>query len=68
MDTSENGHKMVDMMEEAGCFWLHSDCSLAFKIRVYDAVVKSKLLYVLESLQFTYAQIRMLETLQLRGS
>eukprot|EP00975_Prorocentrum_lima_P051787 10846629-Prorocentrum_lima.AAC.1 len=34
-------------------FWLHSDCPMPFKLLVYDAVVKAKLLYGLESLQYT---------------
>ena len=32
-------------------FWKHSDCSVVEKSVVYDAVVRSKLIYGLESVQ-----------------
>eukprot|EP00975_Prorocentrum_lima_P052625 11028696-Prorocentrum_lima.AAC.1 len=38
-------------------FWLHSDCNDAFKLQAYDAVVRAKLLYGLETLQFTEQQM-----------
>ena len=32
-------------------FWKHTNCSLEFKLIAYDAVIRAKLMYGLESLQ-----------------
>ena len=48
-------------------FWKHSQCSITNKLLVYDAVVKSRLLYGLESLEITKAQMSRLEAFQFKG-
>eukprot|EP00975_Prorocentrum_lima_P058079 12181543-Prorocentrum_lima.AAC.1 len=57
----------ITVWKKLDTFWLHSDCPVPFKLLVYDAVVRSKLLYGLESLQFTQCQMQMLDTFQLKG-
>ena len=47
--------------------WRHSDCPQKFKILVQDAVVKSKLLYRLESAELTHTEKRRLDVFQQRG-
>eukprot|EP00975_Prorocentrum_lima_P017673 3729308-Prorocentrum_lima.AAC.1 len=47
-------------------FWLHSHCSPKFKLLVYDSVVRSKLLYGLESLQLTDSLSESLDVFQRR--
>ena len=50
-----------------GTLWKHSACTAGHKIRLWNAVIKSKLLYGLESVHMTPAVARRLATLQLRG-
>ena len=47
--------------------WAHGDCTIKHKLHVQDAVVRSKLVYGLESLQLTEGAIRRLDTFQLKG-
>ena len=48
-------------------FWRHSDCPTKFKIIALDAVIKSKLLYGMETAQLTQGAIQRLDVLQLKG-
>ena len=48
-------------------FWRHSDCSIRQKLTVYDAVIKSKLLYGLETAQLNGAATSKLDAFQLKG-
>ena len=48
-------------------FWLHAECPKAFKFRIWDAVVKAKLVYGLESLQINDDMARRLDAFHLRG-
>ena len=47
-------------------FWRHSDCGVAIKIQVADAVIRSKLLYGMESAQLIPSVLKRVETLQLK--
>eukprot|EP00975_Prorocentrum_lima_P056965 11952627-Prorocentrum_lima.AAC.1 len=63
-------HRIAQCMtvwKKLDVFWLHSTCSPAFKLYVYDAVIRSKLLYGLEGLQLTEQQELSLNTFQLKG-
>ena len=48
-------------------FWTHTHCSEKWKLNVYNAVIISKLAYGLETLQYTDAVGKMLDTFQQRG-
>eukprot|EP00975_Prorocentrum_lima_P003394 744121-Prorocentrum_lima.AAC.1 len=48
-------------------FWLRSACSNRFKIHVWDAVVRSKLLFGLETMMLTRESRRRLDVFQLKG-
>eukprot|EP00975_Prorocentrum_lima_P011540 2452473-Prorocentrum_lima.AAC.1 len=48
-------------------FWLHSDCTYKFKLIVWHAVVRSRLMYGLEGLHLTKAMARTLDVFQLKG-
>ena len=39
------------ILKRLDIFWLHCDCSKRLKLQVFNAVIRSKLLYGLESLQ-----------------
>ena len=53
-------------MRKLDLFWRHSNCGTAIKLQVADAVLRSKLLYGIESSQLTPAAVRRLETFQLK--
>ena len=48
-------------------FWKHSTCPTRFKIQVYDAVVRAKLVYGLETIQLPKFLVSKLHTFQLKG-
>ena len=48
-------------------FWKHPRCKTRWKLQVYQAVVSSKLLYGLESLTLTDAQLSQLDSFYFRG-
>ena len=48
-------------------FWKKSICPLKFKIHVYDAVIRSKLVYGLETIQIPKYLCNKLNTFQLKG-
>ena len=48
-------------------FWKHSDCDKATKIRIYDSVIKSKLLYGLHTASLTKAMQTRLNSFQLKA-
>ena len=48
-------------------FWKHSNCPLRFKIIVQDAVIRTKLLYGLESAELTDGALNKLDVFQLKG-
>lgn len=48
-------------------FWKNPNCPSRFKIQVYDAVIRSKLVYSLESLELTSGLLNHLNAFQLKG-
>ena len=48
-------------------FWTQACCSLKNKILIYNAVIRSKLLYALETVEIPTSQISRLEAFQLKG-
>ena len=48
-------------------FWKQACCSLKNKILIYNAVIRSKLLYALETVEIPASQISRLEAFQLKG-
>ena len=48
-------------------FWKHADCPTSFKLHVYDAVIRTKLLYGLESAQLNNTTLAAMNTFQLKG-
>ncbi len=54
-------------MEKLEEFWKHTDTSLRFKLIVYDAVVRAKLIYGLESAQLNQDHKRHIDTFQRKG-
>ena len=58
--------KCRTVLQKLHVFWRHSDCSVRFKIQVADAVIRSKLLYGLDSAELLPGDIRKLQTLQLK--
>lgn len=53
-------------MKKLDLFWRHSDCDIAVKIHTADAVLRTKLLYGLESSQLLPSALKRLETFQLK--
>ena len=53
-------------MKSLDLFWRHSNCDVALKIYVADAVLRSKLLYGLESAELIPSVLKRLETIQLK--
>ena len=48
-------------------FWRHSDCTVHLKLQAYDAIIRSKLMYGLESVVFNESHLRKLDAFQLKG-
>ena len=53
-------------MKKLDLFWRHSNCRTEIKVHVAEAVLRSKLLYGLESAQLNPAVVKRLETFQLK--
>eukprot|EP00972_Heterocapsa_arctica_P087360 12883775-Heterocapsa_arctica.AAC.1 len=54
-------------LKQLNVFWTKSPASIKWKLRVYDAVIVSKLLYGLEALSLTDADVAKLDAFQIRG-
>ena len=54
------------VMKKLDLFWRHSDCPVHIKVYTADAVLRSKLLYGLESAQLIPSVLKKLETFQLK--
>ena len=54
-------------LKQLDLFWRHSNCPVRFKLQAFDAVIKSKLLYGLESAQLNQGTIDKLDVFQLKG-
>ena len=48
-------------------FWLHGDCSRRQKLLIYNAVIRSKTVYGLESIQLNKSTMKRLDEMQLKG-
>ena len=49
------------------CFWNNPSCPTKFKLQVFDAVIRFKLVYSLESLELSSGTLRNLNAFQLKG-
>ena len=54
------------VMKKLDLFWRHSDCPTHIKVYTADAVLRSKLLYGIESAQLIPSVLKTLETFQLK--
>ena len=50
-----------------GIFWKCSACPLGVKLRIYDAIIRSKLVYGLESLHLSEGQRQKMNAFQAKG-
>ena len=48
-------------------FWNKANTTLQWKLRVFDAIIKSKLLYGLETIQLTMNERQRLDSVQMKG-
>ena len=48
-------------------FWKHADCSVRLKLSVYDAVIRAKLMYGLESVQINDSLKKKINAFQFKG-
>ncbi len=53
--------------KKLGLFWKHGNCSPRRKLIIYNALIRAKLLYGLESVQLTKSQLNRLSVFQLKG-
>ena len=53
--------------KKLGNFWKKSSCTVRLKLIIYDAVIKSKVMYGLSSAQLNHAHLSKINTFQLRG-
>ena len=59
--------KCIATLKSLDLFWLHSNCPKKFKIRVYNAAIRSKLMYGLETAQLNNKQLEDINKFQLKG-
>ena len=57
----------MTILKRLDIFWRHCDVTIGFKITAFDAVIRAKLLYGLESAQLNPSQQRRIEVFQLKG-
>jgi hypothetical protein len=55
------------ILKQLDLFWLHADCPERFKIHALNAVIRSKLLYGLDTAALTGEMLKDLDTFQLKG-
>ena len=48
-------------------FWKASNCTVGWRLRVYQAVIQNKLIYGLETVHLTQAMLNKINAFQLRG-
>ena len=48
-------------------YWKASDANVKWKLRIFDAVIRAKLLYGLETVHLTKAMLNKIDTFQIRG-
>ena len=59
--------KCMTILKRLDVFWKHCKLKTSFKITVFDAVIRAKLLYGIESAQLTPSHQRRIEVFQLKG-
>eukprot|EP00975_Prorocentrum_lima_P030180 6330769-Prorocentrum_lima.AAC.1 len=57
----------MTILKKLDVFWMHSSCNIAFRLQAYNAIIKAKFLYGLESMQLTEQQRQSLTTFHLKG-
>jgi hypothetical protein len=57
----------IPIVRKLEVFWTKANCPTKWKLNVYNAVIISKLVYGLETLQFTEGQGKQLDAFQQRG-
>ena len=57
----------MPVLRSLGLFWKQTKCTNKWKHNVYNAVVTSKFVYGLETLQFTDKTLNKMNTFQLKG-
>ena len=57
----------MPVLRSLDLFWKQTKCSVKWKLNVYNAVVTSKLVYGLETLQFTDRSLNRMNMFQLKG-
>ena len=57
----------MGVWKKLGLFFKSSDCSVRLKLQVFNAILRSKLMYGLESAQLTESSRQRLDTFQLKG-
>ena len=71
MDVRKEVRKRISsvfpVLKSLELLWKHLSCSTKWKIQVFNAVCVSKVLYSLETLQYTDCVGRLLDTFQLKG-
>ena len=54
-------------MKKLDCFWKHTNNTIKWKLITFNAIIKTKLMYGLESAQLNDSIKRYLDTFQLKG-
>ena len=55
------------VLKRMDIFWRHADCPIRFKVLVHEMVIRSKLMYGLESRQRNKSTVKYLDTFHLKG-
>lgn len=58
---------MLHYLKKLETYWKHSDCSVKQKLIVYDAVIRTKLIYGFESVQVNDEMKKKIDVFQLKG-
>ena len=54
-------------LKKLDLFWLHSDCPTRIKVITLDAVIRSKLLYGMESAKLGETELKRLDQIHLKA-
>ena len=65
-DISKRFAATMATMKKLDIFWRHSDCPTHIKVYTADAVLRTKLLYGMESVQLIPSVLKKIETFQLK--
>ena len=57
----------IPILRSLDTFWKKTKCTLTWKLHVYNAVITSKLVYGLETIQCTENQLQKLNVFQMKG-